>query len=501
MKKIIFIGLTFCLMLIACSFGSGNSKYQVKVLFVGYNPERPMPEYKGNKFSKEWEKQFYIDEYATRMPAFKQLLETYFTDVTIIDARDYKQTDSKSYDVTVFDELPRQIKKMVAEYDENGQVTKYEPAHYITEDFDCASICIASVAPRMGEPIGIKLDWQCECLDADAYHLNIEHPIFNTPFKVNPTMKIKDTPKNVFGYPSSMGVPKQLPMWRVQKEGYMDGKEGASSGLVSHCAGFLDSPDTEIISGGVSLKDIGAIAIGRHANFFMWGFSASPKGMTEEAKLAFVNAVYYMKDFNGIKPLTRKFGRQIQTRDELLNWRKYSVSREKFKKIERNFLRKNKLKITKCNALEEKVANGEELSASEKFYLKKNKVEKPSLESYLKKKMGAKYAIFGNDIEAYHASIEKDREYYFYSKEGGFAIDKDAQKLGISNREVQVLDKCVELLKNNEQTDLARRILLRYTDESFASPVEWENWLKTNREKLFFTDSGGYKWMIDIYKK
>src|SRR5690606_38166286 len=76
--------------------------------------------------------------------------------------------------------------------------------------------------------------------------------------------------------------------------------------LVSRDAGFLDSPDTEWISSGVNSKNPEAVAIGRHGNFFLWGFAASPTFLTDEAKLVFVNAVHYIRRFDHAAPIARK---------------------------------------------------------------------------------------------------------------------------------------------------------------------------------------------------
>ncbi len=108
--------------------------------------------------------------------------------------------------------------------------------------------------------------------------MRIQHDIFNTPNKVNLTIEEQATPSDYSSYTDELGS--TMPMWRVQTEGYKDGN-GQLIGLVSRDAGFLDSPDTEWISSGVNSKGPNAIAIGRHANFFHWGFAASPTFMTE----------------------------------------------------------------------------------------------------------------------------------------------------------------------------------------------------------------------------
>lgn len=87
--------------------------------------------------------------------------------------------------------------------------------------------------------------------------------------------------------------------------------------MISKSAGFLDSPDVEFISGGVSAKGLEEVAIGRHGNFLHWGFSASPEEMTEEAKSVFANAIVYISQFAGQTPIARKFNPFIVTGEHL----------------------------------------------------------------------------------------------------------------------------------------------------------------------------------------
>ena len=100
-----------------------------------------------------------------------------------------------------------------------------------------------------------------------------------------------------------------IPMWPVQKEGFKDGK-GFPSGTVTF-PDLATSPDCEMIASGVNQKQPNAVAIGRQGNFLHWGFSASPDHMTEEAKLVFVNAIHYIKKFEGQAPVVRKVDRLV----------------------------------------------------------------------------------------------------------------------------------------------------------------------------------------------
>lgn len=147
---------------------------------------------------------------------------------------------------------------------------------YLPEDFDRPMVFIAEAGDIVGTRIGVKTDWYCLCLDADAHHFNKEHPIFHGPFEVNISVELKPTPSEAFRFVRTDGqpLPDSLEMWRVQTKGYKT-EEGFRPGMIARPWGFADSPDAEYISGGVSAKDIDAVAMGRHGNFFFWGFSAS----------------------------------------------------------------------------------------------------------------------------------------------------------------------------------------------------------------------------------
>src|SRR2546423_3239986 len=49
---------------------------------------------------------------------------------------------------------------------------------------------------------------------------------------------------------------------------------------------------------GLSMKGPHSVAIGRHGNYLQWGFSASPKDMTDAGRACFVNCVTYIKKFD-----------------------------------------------------------------------------------------------------------------------------------------------------------------------------------------------------------
>jgi hypothetical protein len=81
-----------------------------------------------------------------------------------------------------------------------------------------------------------------------------------------------------------------MTVWKLQTKDYPE----TDPGLVSGLYGFNDSPDAEVFARGTAGKGPDTVPLGRHANFFLWGFSAPPADMTPAAKRLFVNAVCYV---------------------------------------------------------------------------------------------------------------------------------------------------------------------------------------------------------------
>ncbi len=50
---------------------------------------------------------------------------------------------------------------------------------------------------------------------------------------------------------------------------------------------------------------------------------------------------------------------------------------------------------------------------------------------------------------------------------------------------------------SDDEKALGMTLLTRYTNESFETQKDWANWLSAKRSKLFFTEAGGYKWLVN----
>ncbi|KQM72891.1 hypothetical protein ASE74_21570 [Pedobacter sp. Leaf216] len=473
MKKI----LTVCLMLISLlTFASGKrrDKIALRVLYVGYNPDKPMPE---NVVYYSTTPGIVDKVYKTRMADFKAFLEQRFTEVSVVDVADYKVEMSDEVDVTLMDAGPVAL-----------------PAN-----FNRPMVLMHAMAPNVGLPLGLKFDWYCQCLDNEALNIKTSHPIFNTPNAVKLTLVKKTTPGSFFNGHQAATTPKQMDMWQVVKQGFSS-KEPYLIGMVSHGEGFNDSPDAESISGGVCLKNAEAVALGRQGNYFMWGFAGSPDYMTDEAKDVFVNSICYIKKFDHLSAIVKKV--QIETRsgiDELV----YRLNKDLYNQAIVSRKEGNLRMLKMQQELKDKKAKGEDIGHGNEMFLKMPITnDTQSFEDYVKGFAGdSLFNIYGTNINQYHQYYRQNYEYFYPSGVYSLQLDRDAQKLGISNRKVALLDKCVSLLESNTDVAMAQRLLERYTVEKFNKAADWRKWLDQNRNNLFYTEAGGFKFMVNTFGK
>jgi hypothetical protein len=449
-------------------------KIPLKVLYVGYNPEKPMP---SNVVYYSTSAPVVEQVYKTRMADFKAFLENRFTEVQTVDVREYTPAMSDQADVTIMDAGPVKL-----------------PA-----DFNRPMVLMHAMAPNVGLPIGLKFDWYCQCLEDDALNIKTSHEIFNTPNQVKLTLVKKPTPGSFFNGFQGTKTPKEMLMWNVIKDGASAGGKYVI-GMVAHGEGFNDSPDAESISGGVCLKNAEAVALGRQGNYFMWGFSASPDYMTDEAKDVFVNAVCYIKKYDHMPAIVKKV--QIMTR-ELIDEKIYRTDKALYDQAIISRREGNARMLKLQQALKDRKAKGEDIGRGNEMFLKMpvtNDME--SFEDYLKNQAGTDlFKKFGTNTNLYHQYYRDNYEYFYPAGAYDLQLDEDAKKLGISNRKVALLEKCVQMLEKNQDAVLAQRVLERYTLEKFTTAVEWKNWLTKNKGNLFYTEAGGFKFMVNTFGK
>ncbi len=144
------------------------------------------------------------------------------------------------------------------------------------------------------------------------------HDIFHKPNEICLTFENRPIPKYYRSWPSEERHGETMKVWRIQKRGWSSENSQDVSylpGMVSDPCGFLDSPDREFIARGLNMKSPEAVAIGRQGNFLFWGFFSPPSVLVPEARKCLVNAICYIKKFDGQMSLVRKMPRRIRERE------------------------------------------------------------------------------------------------------------------------------------------------------------------------------------------
>lgn len=233
-----------------------------------------------------------------------------------------------------------------------------------------------------------------------------------------------------------------MKVWRVQDHSKVRGK--IPNSVVARAYGFTDSPDAEVLVKGFNTgKEYGAVGVGRHGNFLQWGYSLPPSKMTEAGRKFFLNCICYIHKFDGKAPLIRRTSSH--------RW--------------------NAIRLA---AVLDKIKNKSFFSGT----------FSPDLIKKYKRNADGLVRYYKNDFEF----IYRDRTFH---------IDRELKSLGMdSNRSLNTLERLISLLQDENNADAARNLLSRYTNQSFGSAEEWQSWFDSNRDRIYFSDVGGYKFLV-----
>lgn len=276
---------------------------------------------------------------------------------------------------------------------------------------------------------------------ADAAHVgSFEHEVYSKPFKVEPQSETRETPGNYRRFPDGDKLPDTMKVWLVQNT---DKPYGS---VVSRSYGFTDSPDAEIIALGFNTgKEYGAVGIGRHGNFLQWGYWAPPSQMTEPGQKLFLNCICYIHKFDNKAPLIRTDSSQ----------------------------RTNAVRLA---AIINRIRGDQH-----DFFV-----------NIFPAELEGKYGKDPNGLTKYYRD---NIELVYWNRV--FLIDNELKSLGLdSNRKIETLEKLIALLNDDTNADTAKLLLKRYTNKSFHTPQQLQSWFDENKDRIFFTDVGGYNFLV-----
>jgi hypothetical protein len=422
------------------------------------------------------------DPGSSREADFRTFLEHHFTQVTLRDLRDFKEEDAQGHDVVIFD--------WTNGYNGKGDIDdkkwdRFRPPK-LTNSFARPVILIGRAGGSIAGALKLKIHWLCLCLTGPAHDLRLDHPLFHKPLEVDPKLEPMPTPEDFPYLTLDKKLGPTMSVWKPQTKDYPE----IDPGLVSSLYGFTDSPDAEVFAQGIAGKGPDTVPLARHASFFLWGFSSPPADMTPAGRRLFVNAICYIRQFDGQRPLVRY---EVQSREWAL--RRVMMPRFLSQDYQERDIRRHRAMLQQ---------HPEWIPPE----------HKGNVEAYIKQRVADEQATqakwfpewfpeplrerFGMNADLYEAYYRENLE--FVRPAGAdlrdFQIDEEAKAVGPSNRRVEFLDRCVTMLEKKDKPDRAARLLQRYTNEKFDTAAEWRKWLDQNRSRIFFSDVGGYKFFV-----
>lgn len=382
-----------------------------------------------------------------REKIFGQFLARYFAKVETVNLDQLTEKVAAPYDIVIADWERR--------YAHGGFQDHKKPKLRIPDGFSKPIIMIGMVSGEIQRltKIGYGLGWGAATeLQNEAHALKKEHPIFKGPLEPKLEFTAVDTPEEYRKHVDGKGLPAQLETWKVQAGRV---SKEIDFGFVAAPWGFEDSPDAEVIASGVGCDNPRAVALARHGNFFLWGFAGDPAQMTEAGRRVFVNAVCWMKKFDGKRPLV----------SPIMTPREYV-----FHLVER---------------LRDADGDEELASAKRRFpddVREKTRTDPDKLDAYYKEHYERLCPASGDS--------------------GGFRADPDLDELGkVSNRKIDFWDAVLARLAKNDKDEVALRLAARYLPGKPRDAAELKAWVEENRKWLFFTDVGGFRWVVDEHAK
>jgi len=250
-------------------------------------------------------------------------------------------------------------------------------------------------------------------------------------------LETADTPDSYLRpVPAGKTLGKTMQVWKVQDLGSPVGKAGAVTAVIN----AEDSWDAEaILLGFAPGKTFLATGIGRHGNYLQWGWSAGPSRMTEAGRNLFINSICYIKKFDGIAPVIRD---RALTRSRFLS----------------------------------RLQNATTDLQSAGYYFS------PEMLNKYKNRLGELAPFYRENID------------FLYQKGEHYFVDEELKGLGFkSNDDIVNLPKLINLLSDTDRSAVASRLLVRYTGKSFKTAKEWRTWFDTNRDRIVFSETGGYR--------
>ena len=229
------------------------------------------------------------------------------------------------------------------------------------------------------------------------------------------------------------------------------------SGWVTYSDGFDDNPDVEVFCGGENEKAASGAACWRQGNLLHFGFEQDPAEMNENGRRLLLNAIAYIGRFTEDRPIAvtpSVFAGPVALPRAYLDRRIRGAG-------DRKQL---------------------EWMVTPELFKKLSDMALPELRSW----------------------YDESRHYLHPSSspEPRLEVDEEARAMGAHLDEPVFFERCIGGFKTNNPT--ASKLLRHYAPaetRNLTSAGDWSKWFSENKQYLFFSDEGDYRWYIDPLAK
>jgi hypothetical protein len=215
----------------------------------------------------------------------------------------------------------------------------------------------------------------------------------------------------------------------------------------------FDSPECEVLSGGVNSKTPTAAAIWRQGHLLHFGFDLEPKEMNERCQQLLINSMVYIARFTEDRPITHVPDRAIG------------------------------------------------LAAADR-QLKNKEPNK----NYLDWFFGSGQWQKQGDWPAFQKWYGENRAYLRSDrgKEGALVLDEEARAMGVPIQSKEFVATAIKALGEGGNVGKRAQVLLeRYVVEGpkEKTAAGWKQWWQEHEGYVFFSESGWYRWYVDPLAK
>lgn len=279
------------------------------------------------------------------------------------------------------------------------------------------------------------------------------HELFQQPIPIDMNKLVEIEVPDAWKHEIKSGPINVLPLVSGSKQQYPDG-------WCTYTYEHIQAPELEIICGGINAKTPRASGIWRQGHLMHFGFEQDPNELNENGRALLANSICYISRFTEDRPIVRT----------------PSVFYSNVRLLDRAVI----------DRLVENEARDLDLY----------------LNAYLSEE--ERELVRGKNRQELKVWYEATRGFLRADERGKFKIDKEAQRFGIANNDAAFIPSIVDVaMDDTNRVDIAQTLRKRYVaiGPETDSRQAWHEWWEANRDYLFFTDTGGFRWLVDPLAK